>query len=282
MTEGTTATDGVLTRRKVAAAALWSVPVVSLAMAAPAYAISPGQCVTMTWTSGTVTQSSPYTSARYSTSTNSINGESVSVGVNSSFTSGGPAGYVDGTMVLVASQSGASNMNFKTYAAGSQQAVGTQGARHAQGTGFSVPSSTTSSVLVLNQGTYNNTRASQTLTFSFSGSQVPKSVSMNIYDITAVTTNSTARTQYTDQVAISGGTVTTGTAVGPAVTTSGSSLTGTAPSGNGGGYVPVTVTNLSSSTLSLTYSNPGTVTTGGGAQLYNTQYIGIGDLKICY
>lgn len=247
----------------MAAAALWSVPVVSLAMAAPAYAISPGQCVTMTWTSGTVTQSSPYTSASYSTSTNSINGENVSVGVTSSFASGAPAGYVDGTMVLNASHSAASNRNFQTYAAGSQQAVGTQGARHAQGSGFSVPSGTTSSVLVLNQGTCNNTRASQTLTFSCSGEEVPTSVSMNIYDITALTTNSTSRTQYTDRVTISGGTGSTGTLVGPAITTSGSTLTGTAPSGNGGGYVSVTFTDLSSNTLSLTYSNPGTVTTGG-------------------
>lgn len=167
-------------------------------------------------------------------------------------------------------------------AAGSQQAVGTQGARRAQGSGFSVPSGTTSSVLVLNQGTCNNTRASQTLTFSCSGEEVPTSVSMNIYDITAVTTNSTSRTQYTDRVTISGGTGSTGTLVGPAITTSGSTLTGTAPSGNGGGYVSVTFTDLSSNTLSLTYSNPGTVTTGGGAQLYNAQYIGIGDVRVCY
>ncbi|WP_208596878.1 hypothetical protein, partial [Pseudoclavibacter helvolus] len=39
----------------------------------------------------------------------------------------------------------ASNRNFQTYAAGSQQAVGTQGARHAQGSGFTVPAGTTQS-----------------------------------------------------------------------------------------------------------------------------------------
>lgn len=57
---------------------------------------------------------------------------------------------------------------------------------------------------------------------------------------------------------------------------------GTTQSTNTGGYVPVTVTNLSSSSLSLTYSNPGTVTSGGGGQMYNTQYIALGDVRICY
>ena len=286
MTEGTTATGGVLTRRTVAAAALWSVPVVSLAMPAPAYAISPGQCVTMTWTSGSVTgRNTAYTTASYSATTNSINGQNVSVRVASSVTSGGAAGYVDGGMVFNSSNSKASNRNFVAYSAGLQHAVGTQGATQGQGTGFSVPSGTTSSVLVLNQGTSGNARASQTLNFTFGGTKVPKSVSMNIYDITAATSAHTAngQYQYTDRVAFSGGTVSAGAAVGPAVTTSGSTLTGTTPSTNAGGYVPVTVTNLSnSSSLSLTYSNPGTVTSGGGTQMYNTQYIAIGDVRICY
>lgn len=123
-TEGTTATGGVLTRRTVAAAALWSVRVAS------------------------------------------------------SITSGSAAGYVDGSMVMSPSRTGSSNRNFVPSAAGAQQAVGTQGKSHGQGSGFTVQAGTTQST-------------------------------------------------------------------------------------NAGGYVPVTVTNLSSSSLSLTYSNPGTVTSGG-------------------
>ena len=117
--------------------------------------------------------------------------------VASSITSGSAAGYVDGSMVMSPSRTGSSKRNFVPSAAGAQQAVGTQGKSHGQGSGFTVPAGTTQST-------------------------------------------------------------------------------------NAGGYVPVTGTDLSSNTLSLTCSSPGTVTTGGGAQLYNTQYIGIGDVRVCY
>lgn len=283
MTEGTTATGGVLTRRTVAAAALWSVPVVSLAMAAPAYAISPGQCATMTWTSGSVTgRDAGYTTATYSGSI-TAGGSTESVTVRSTMNAGSAAASETGTAYR--SSKGGKNRNFVAYAAGAQLGVG-YNVDTSQTKSFVVQSGTTQSVLVLNQGT-TTTRASQTLTFSFGGAQKPKSVSMNIYDITQVPTSTTTGAgRYTDQVIFSGGTVSTGTQGGsPSVSVSGNTLTGTAQSSSTGNYIPVTVTGLTGSSLTLEYRNASTDINSAGAAgsiVNNAQYIAIGDVRICY
>ena len=110
---------------------------------------------------------------------------------------------------------------------------------------------------------------------------------MNIYDITQVSsTTTTGAGRYTDQVAFSGGTVSTGTQGGsPSVSVSGNTLTGTNQSSNTtGNYIPVTVRNLESSSLTLVYRNPAGITSAGatGAIVNNAQYIAIGDVRICY
>lgn len=283
MTDTSTTTGSDISRRKVAAAALWSVPVVSLAMAAPAYAISPGQCATMTWTSGTVSgRDAGYTTATYGGSI-TAGGSTESVTVRSTMNSGSAAATEYGTAFR--SSKGGTNLNFVTYAAGAQRGVGFN-TDTSQSKQFVVQSGTTQSVLVLNQGT-TTTRASQTLTFSFGGGQIPKSVSMNIYDITQVPSNPTAGAgRYTDQVIFSGGTVSTGTQGGsPTVSVSGNTLTGTNQSTSTGNYIPVTVTGLTGSSLTLEYRNASTDINSSGATgsiVNNVQYIAIGDVRVCY
>lgn len=288
--EHITTTTGI-SRRRLGVAALWSVPVIAVATAAPAAAISPNQCYTMTWTGGAMSYGPPYTSGTYTAPTGVVNGQRVTIGVSQSQTAGAAASYWEGANNVGVSAQVGLNRNFVGYAAGSQKAVA-YGGEDANAPGgkhkFIVASGSTSSVLVLNQGTGYNGPASQKLTFSLGSSTdpIPKSVSFNIYDITSVAGAGTyANARYTDKVEITGGTVTAGAVVGsPDVTRAANVLTGNAESSVGGSYVPVTLTGLAARSFTLTYSNSGesTKTTAGAKNQFNAQYIAIGDVKVCY
>lgn len=287
MTDAPSMTGTGISRRTVAAAALWSVPVLSLAVPAPAYAASPGKCYTMTWTTGTVSgRDTAYKTASYTANTSTVNGQRVPVRVTSSMTAGSAAAHNADPVSLPSGTTGSTNLNFTTWTAGSQKAVGYTGLSTSSNNYLVVPPGSTQSVLVLNQGSFGTSgaAASQTLTLTFDGGQKPKSVSMNIYDITAVINSSTPARNYTDQVIITGGTVAASPAVGAPVTVSGGTLTGTTASTTAGSYVPVQVTGLTGSTLTLVYRNAGTPnkSQSGDNRLNNPQYIALGDVRVCY
>lgn len=287
--EHITTTTGI-SRRRLGAAALWSVPVIAVATAAPAAAISPGQCYTMNWVDGTASIASNYGSATYTAPTGAVNGQQVTIGVNQVQTAGAAASYYEGSGAVGISGKVGVNRNFVGYTTGSQRAVAHGGTdANTGGTHkFTVAAGSTSSVMVLNQGSGSNGPASQTLTFSLGSTSdpIPKSVSFNIYDITAVNdASSNTNAKYVDRVTVSGGTMAAGAVVGgPNVTRTANTLTGTGQSSDAGSYVPVTLTGLTSNSFSLTYSNPGQNNTVGSSTKtqFNAQYIGLGDVKVCY
>lgn len=179
------------------------------------------------------------------------------------------------------------NSDFVTAAAGSQKGWGTTGGG-TQGNGYTVTN--TSSVLTLNQRTANRMAASQTISFTFADGSgqpaVPKSVMFNIYDVTSVVTGSRNPNYYSDTFTLSGGSwvssAFTGYTRGQYATVSSTAISMTGkdtPSINSGSYLTVTISPTSNS-FSLTYSNTGAAATlTNGA---NNQYVGIGDLTVCF
>ncbi|WP_144790382.1 hypothetical protein [Kocuria palustris] len=275
--QGAAAQQQGVDRRAVAKGIIWTVPAISLAAAAPAYAASPTGCHTLNWasTSGTATSISG-TATRDSGSS----GPSVSVSVTTSRSGGSAVTF------------GAERYDMKGYAAGSQAAVGSNNTRNNQSNSFVVAPGSTSSVLVLNQwsgATGQPTRANQTLTFSISSSgttRLPRSISFKIYDVTSQVSGENSKFYYSDRVAITGGTVAfsqfTGYSQSSYTTASNGVLDmkdKTQVSTQTGNHVTATITNPTSNRFTLNYSNSATqapTITG------NQQYIALGDLRVCY
>lgn len=277
-----TNTPAALSRRALSRGAAWSVPALAVASVAPALALSLTGCATMLWTKTTLSGAQGTSGVRTGTIT-LASGDKVTVTVSQNRT-GGSRSYdqaltYDGT-----------NGDFSATSAGAQRA-GTAGAGANKDAKYVVDPSTTSSVLTLNQQTSSSgSRASETLTFSFKDSTgalvTPETMSFNIYDITmqdkSIISSTKANQRYTDQASFANATMTTTNHGGvPATyTQTATSLTGTSQSTATGNYVDVVLTPTGSENVTLTYANANTY--GPLTSSFNQQYIGIGDLEVCF
>lgn len=108
---------------------------------------------------------------------------------------------------------------------------------------------------------------------------------MNLYDVTRVgTENRTVALQYQDSVSFSGANISSTSSIGAVTSTvSGNTVSGTSSSGDTPSYVQVTLTPTGSQ-FTLTYTNSGGVqsTTNNGFAINNVQYMGIGDVTVCF
>lgn len=283
MTEITT--RPTISRRKIAQSMAWTVPVIALAGAAPAMAASRlGGCSTLKWTDTTLSGTQGINGIRSGSITLS-DGSLVTVRVTQQRTGGQPGRKIDSGQ-----QPTPSYGDFSATAAGAQQAWA-NGFTNSQSSGYVVAAGSTSSVLTLNQGSSSTgTRGQETLTFSFTSSAgialTPKSITFNAYDVTSQVTNMNNSAYYTDSLSFAGATATYGTAVGSPMTyvKSPSSLTstGTNTSTSTGNYIPVILTPTSA-TPQITYTNIADAKTlVAGTNGNNYQYVGIGDVTICF
>ncbi|MBB5511487.1 hypothetical protein HD598_000174 [Neomicrococcus aestuarii] len=283
MTEITT--RPTISRRKIAQSMAWTVPVIALAGAAPAMAASRlSGCATLKWTDTTLSGTQGTSGIR----TGSITlpeGSLVTVRVTQHRIGGQPGRDINSGKAAPTSIYG----DFSATAAGAQQAWA-NGVTSNQSSLYVVAAGSSSSVLTLNQGTSTSangtTRGQETLTFSFESSTgkvlTPTSITFNAYDVTSQLTNMNNAAYYTDSLSFSGATATYGTAVGApsiyeALPGSLSSL-GTKTSTSAGNYIPVTLTPTSATPI-ITYINASTTPLVPSS---NYQYVGIGDLKVCF
>lgn len=261
-----------VSRRTVARGSVWAIPAVLMATSAPAAAASPREasgCGLVNWT-----QSSTSGSTRTYTLTTS-NGVKVTMTATQRRLSGRPAvsplNNVSYDFVASPAGSQAAYSNFKVQSQGADYTV----------------SGETTSVLTLNQGTAVsgvNARQDVVLSFTVDGRAVtPKSIMFNAYDITSQVTNMNQRAYYTDKLSVSGAMMTTSNPTGAPlayVTTSTSvASTGTNVSTKRGNSVTVQLAPTSS-VVTLTYENSNYATPRDPNANY--QYIGIGDLTVCF
>lgn len=272
-------------RRAVVRGASWAVPAIAATAAAPAFAASRVACGTLKWTDTTLSGTQGTNGVRTGKIT-LADGKTVTVTVTQQRVSGYP-GYDRSVTTTPTPTQG----DFSVTAAGGQKAYGGGSTWNSQGYFYTVDPSTTASVLTLNQASAGTTAApikgEERITFSFRDSTgqtlTAKSISFNMYDITSQTVAQGAAKarSYTDQVSFTGAALeTTGSSGAPATyTTTSTSITGTSLSTNAGNRIGVTLTPTSS-TVSLTYRNTNTGELAGPYQNY--QYIGLGDLQICF
>lgn len=277
-----------ISRRTLAKGAAWTVPAVMVGAPAHAFVSSLAGCKTVPWNAGTY-------SGGGSRRTYTYQGDDFRVVVTLNQQGGSGHG---GTQPKADSASSPSR-HFVGSAAGSQIGInqvaspgGRRGFLSQQGTGFSVDTQSTSSILTLSQGTYNGSMARCTLTWQFfdlAGQAVtPDEVSFKVFDVTATTSSHTRENSqwYTDVVTIGGGKATLSNASqgSQSFRISGSTATGISPSPyNGYSALAVTVAPTNNS-FTLTYANSGNTTVTSGARpgyVFNSQYIGLGDFTIC-
>lgn len=282
-----------VSRRTLARGAAWSVPILVSAAAVPAYAISAG-CFTQVWSASNV--SGAYGSRLMTTSVTKTSGnaETMTVTVRQNRSAGVGCYYdpLDNVLLKETAPSAKGTSDFAAAMAGNQVAATSIGTapKASQNNSYTVPAGSTSTVLTLNQGTNSGTTpASETLTWTFTDSAgkaaVPKSVTFNVYDVTRISGANPDSQNYTDLVTFGGATMAVTSQTGPTSATAGSnSLTGTVGSGSGGGYATVVLTGFSTNGFTLTYRNAGTAsnTNASGSAPLNAQYLGLGDLTICF
>ncbi|MDO5617777.1 hypothetical protein [Kocuria sp.] len=239
-----------ISRRTIAKGAAWAVPAIAVATAAPAYAASPGHCFTQNWSQ----YSGSASGATYVLRSSS--GQTLNMTVTATQTSG------------VASSR---NMTIGYQGIGGSGASDTISGMNASNTG-----------LVLNHF-YPN--ASMRVMFTFDSPIV--SASFPIYDIT-YDRNTISNNQYQHQDAV---TFSSGTATLSGNTTNMSATSGPAgtrfnrsaelrTNGASPGATNVSLTNITGSSLTITYANLYTGSTGTWATR-NAEYIGIGNMTIC-
>lgn len=286
-------TRRAISRRALAQGAAWSVPIVVSAAAVPAYAISVG-CFTQTWTASNISGSYGSRLMTASVTKTSGNPDTMTVTVRQNRSAGVGSYYdpIDNGLLKETASSAKGTSDFVAAAAGNQVAATSVATapKASQNNAYTVPTGSTSTVLTLNQGTNSGTTpASETLTWTFTDSAgkavVPKSVTFNVYDVTRISGANPDSQNYTDLVTFGGATMAVTSQTGPTTATVGSnSLTGTVQSGSGGGYATVALTGFSTNGFTLTLRNAGTAsnTNASGSAPLNSQYIGIGDLAICF
>lgn len=282
----TSPTNAPLSRRTVARGAAWAAPAVLLASSAPAAVASPTTptgCGTLVWTNTTLSGTQGTSATRTGVIT-LADGSQVTVTVAQQRTGGQPGRKIDSGQPAPTATYG----DFSATAAGGQQAWANGVTSNQQN--LYVVNGGTSSVLTLNQGTSTSgngtTRGSETLTFSFTDASgaalTPQSIFFNAYDITSQQTNMNNAAYYTDSLSFAGATLTTSGATGvPSVyniTSTSISSYGTNTSTSTGNYIGLTLTPTSS-TVNMTYSNTSTTPLVASS---NYQYVGIGDMTVCF
>lgn len=275
-----------VSRRTLSRGVAWSVPAVIVGTSAPAMALSRNTgCGTLVWTSTRLSGTQGTNGVRTGTLTLDTGG-TVTVTATQQRVSGF-AGYDRGGAATGPTPDFG---DFSVAAAGGQKAYG-GAVTSSQGNAYTVASGSTTSVLTLNQASSGTTTrpvaGKETITLSFKSSTgttlAAQSISFNIYDVTSQTVaqGATKARSYTDQLSVSGATLSASGATGSpsTYTTTTTSITGTSPSTNTGNYTRITLSPTSSA-VTLTYENANTAGLNGAYS--NHQYIGIGDLRVCF
>jgi hypothetical protein len=252
------------------------------AVSAPAVAASQLRgCATLKWIDARLTSGVQGTNG-VRTATLRYGTTAVTVSVAQNRTAGLAANSTSDGNTTVGPTEGSGD--FSVAAAGAQKASG--GTRlESQSSGYVVPTSSTASVLTLNQKSSGAANASQRLSFTFTDAAGkalrPASPAFTLHDVTQITTG-TNSLRYTDLLVWGGATATYGTPVGSPSTYSrmdATGIQGSAMSTTSGNHVRVTLTPTSA-TPTLTYSNaqpdPSRIVNN------NRQYVGIGDLTVCF